>query len=721
MDLERSGSSRQYPLISPAAVGLAAIALAAAIVPNAGAEPAPQVPAFARTPEAEQSEYDWNSPRVRDLVERAIERRAAWAAEAQLVDYQAHARGHIYFLYDLGRSTERHLIKADQLALDLYWRTPDRTRQIIVGRRDEKVLPTNIRYHLDHLTVVMDNLGDRIELGEGSEIRDARHPAAPGSLDFYDYRLADSLTLVLPDREVRVYQVDVRPRNPSGPGLVGSLFLDRATADIVRMEFTFTAASYLDETLDYFNVRLENALWEGRYWLPYRQGIELRREIEFVQFPAGGVIRAEFKISDYRFNTGIAESFFRGPTIVALPEARLESFEFEEGLYEALDPAVAASPPSMEDIRDQATRIVTETYLQKAEGLRLAVPGVSSVLRFRRAEGFYAGPAIGHRVAGGSTLTLGGYSFGAERGQLQELVRFSLAPSLEIEGRFYYQSVTDVSPWPASSGVMATLATLIDGEDYREPYWANGARLTLRKALGWARGSASVSYEEWEPAALASQGMIDRSYREVRELDRGENAALAVALEKEPVMALEAVGGASWDLRVEAASHSVAGDFEYVHTAARGELLWPDVVLGTGVRLSGAAGAVWGGDIPAQRLFPAGGRGTVRGYSFHRFVGNLYGAAGLELSRPVYHPFVSLALFGDVGWVGIEGAGASGAVDRWNRAGRPAGPADGALIGIGAGIGLVFDILRFELARGLRQGGIWELVVRVRPDFWDWL
>ncbi len=667
------------------------------------------------------SEYDWNSPRVRDLVRRAIERRSAWAADGELVDYRAHARGHIYFLYDLGRGTERHLIKADQLALDLYWHAPDRARQLIVGRRDEKVLPTNIRYHLDHLTVVMDNLGDRIRLGEGSEVRDAVHPAAPGALDFYDYRLADSLTLVLPDRELRVYQLDVRPREPNGPGLVGSLFLDRATADIVRMDFTFTAASYLDETLDYFNIRLENALWEGRYWLPYRQGIELRREVKFVKFPAGGIIRAEFKISDYRFNTGIAETFFRGPTVVALPQASREAFEFEEGLFDALDPTVATSPPSMEEIREQASRILTESYLQRAEGLRLAVPGISSVFRFRRAEGLYAGPAVSRSVPPGSTLLLGGYALGAERGQAQGWVRFAPAPSFDIELGGYYRDVADASPWPVSSGVISTLAALIDGEDYREPYWASGGRLTLGRALGSARGRVMISWEDWEPAALASDGIVDRSYREVRKLDDGENVALAVEFEKQPVMAVEAVGGASWGVRVEAASQSIAGDFEYLQAAARAELLWPDVALGTSVRLSGAGGAVWGAGIPAQRLFAAGGRGTVRGYSFHRFVGNLYGAAGLELSRSVYQAFVHVALFADLGWVGIEGAGAARAVDGWNRLGRPAGAADGTLIGVGAGLGLVYDILRFELARGLRQGGIWELVVRVRPDFWDWL
>ncbi|NNG16529.1 MAG: hypothetical protein HKM89_08615, partial [Gemmatimonadales bacterium] len=53
--------------------------------------------------------------------------------------------------------------------------------------------------------------------------------------------------------------------------------------------------------------------------------------------------------------------------------------------------------------------------------------------------------------------------------------------------------------------------------------------------------------------------------------------------------------------------------------------------------------------------------------------------------------------------------------------GEPAGSTRGPLIGVGAGVGLGFDILWIELARGVRQGGIWELVVRVRREFWAWL
>lgn len=667
------------------------------------------------------AEGDWGGPDARELVSRAIERRASWTGDEQLRDYRASARGHIYFLYDTGRDTERHLIKADQLALDLFWHTPDQTRQLIIGQREQKLLPTNIRYHLDHLTVVMDNFGDRIYLGEGSEIKDALHPAAPGALAFYQYRVTDSLTLQLPEREVKVYKLEMRPRDPQGPGLVGAIYLDRTTADIVRMEFTFTAASYLDDTLDYFNVRLENALWDGRYWLPYRQGIELRREVKFLKFPAGGIIRAEFRIGDYEFNTGTPEAFFRGPSVVALPAQTRQAYEFEDGLYDALDPSVAVVPPSLEKIREEATRMVAQSYLQKAERLKLAVPGASSVLRFRRAEGVYLGPGLHRGFPQGDLQLLGGYAIGEGRWELEVSVKVFSPGGSEVKIVGYIHRVADVSVWMPSSGVVATLSALFDGDDYREPYWIRGGMLRTSQRLGVARAHVSIAWQGWEPATLEADKVVDRSYRPVRELDEGEVLSLKLGVEKPPVAAVEAVGGATWEGWVEGASRSVESDFTYVYAAARAEQFWPALSGGIGLRLSGALGAVGGGLIPAQRLFPAGGRGSVRGYRFHEFVGNLYGAAVIELSREIRRPFLSLAVFSDIGWAGIEGAAARRAVDAWNRVGAPAGATRGLLIGVGASAGFFFDILHLDLARGLDQGGIWELVFRVRSEFWGWL
>jgi len=664
---------------------------------------------------------DWNDAKARELVGRAIERRASWTGDDDLVDYKASALGHVYFLYDVGRATERHLVKADQLALSVYWHAPDLTRQLLIGRREEKVLPTNIRYHLDHLTVVMDNFGDRIYLGEGSEVKDALHPAAPGALAFYEYRVTDSLTLQMSQRETRVYKVEMRPRDPSQPGLVGAIYLDRTSADIVRMEFTFTAASYLDDTVDYFNVRLENALWDGRYWLPYRQGIELRREVRFLEFPVGGIIRAEFRISDYRFNVGTAEAFFRGPTVMSVPPRLRDEYVFEDGLYDALDPDIAVAPPSLDEIREEASQMVAESYLRRVERLKLAVPGASSVLRFRRAEGLYLGPGINRDFPQGNILILGGYAIGQYKWQLEASVRVTNPNGSELELIGYVDRTADVTPWEPSSGAVATLAAMLDGDDFREPYWMRGGLLRVSQRLGRARAYAALGWQTWIPATLTADALIDRSYRLVRELDEGEVLFLKIGVEELPVAAVEEVGGYSWEVWVEGSSRTVGGDFGYVYGAARAEQFWPSTGLGVGVRLSGALGAVGGDHIPAQRLFPLGGRGSVRGFSFHGFVGNLYGTGSVELKRTLRHPFLSASLFSDIGWVGLDGTSADRAVGVWNQVGEPAGATRGPLIGVGASLGLAFNIVWLDIARGLGDEGVWQLVFRVRSEFWGWL
>ena len=112
----------------------------------------------------------WNSPRALAMVGRARAIRQASVTDSSLTSYRARADGYVYFFLDRTDEDEHSLIKADQLALDVYWQAPGLTRQRIVGRRDEKVLPTNINYHLDHLTVVQDDFSDLIRIGDGDEV-----------------------------------------------------------------------------------------------------------------------------------------------------------------------------------------------------------------------------------------------------------------------------------------------------------------------------------------------------------------------------------------------------------------------------------------------------------------------------------------------------------------------------------------------------------------------
>jgi hypothetical protein len=62
------------------------------------------------------------------------------------------------------------------------------------------------------------------------------------------------------------------------------------------------------------------------------------------------------------------------------------------------------------------------------------------------------------------------------------------------------------------------------------------------------------------------------------------------------------------------------------------------------------------------------------------------------------------------------GAAGQDALDAWGARTAPDGR-----FGVGAGLGLFFDILRVDVARGVGADGRWEVVVEANPSFWDFL
>src|SRR5688572_4750823 len=101
------------------------------------------------TPLAAQDPLGWNSERAHDLIVRARDRRELPRGDSTLRNYQAKAKGFVYFYLDRREENERTLVKVDQVALDLYWKRPNLTKQIIVGLRDVSRLPNRMYYHLD--------------------------------------------------------------------------------------------------------------------------------------------------------------------------------------------------------------------------------------------------------------------------------------------------------------------------------------------------------------------------------------------------------------------------------------------------------------------------------------------------------------------------------------------------------------------------------------------
>src|SRR2546427_8594619 len=93
------------------------------------------------------------------------------------------------------------------------------------------------------------------------------------------------------------------------------------------MAFNFAPRSYLDGQLEDVSIVLDNALWEQRYWHPYRQEIEIRRRATWLDVPARGIIRARWEIDGYVFNVGLAQSWFAGDEISFLPKAERDLVE----------------------------------------------------------------------------------------------------------------------------------------------------------------------------------------------------------------------------------------------------------------------------------------------------------------------------------------------------------------------------------------------------------
>ena len=336
----------------------------------------------------------WNDERTMALVDAAIARRAAQLADSGLANYRATAHGSLTFLGQVGQGfpDPPKVVRTDELAVEVYWRAPNQSKQLIVGRRDSLLLPADIQYHTDHLAIVQNNFPSIIRLGDGDEVRDVPHPLSALGRTIYDFAITDSLTIRTNDRAFDVVMVNVRPKDPSQPRAVGAVYLDRANGTVVRMTFSFTRAALKDEELEDVSIILENGLVDGRFWLPRRQEIEIRRTGSWLEFPVRGIIRGRWEICCVEVNTGVQASFFQGPEIVSLPPDRLKAYPFTGKAIDAIPGDVKlAGNDDVRRVQDAARALVRADALARVERTALSAPAISDILRVNRIEGLAVG------------------------------------------------------------------------------------------------------------------------------------------------------------------------------------------------------------------------------------------------------------------------------------------------------------------------------------------
>jgi hypothetical protein len=669
------------------------------------------------------SAQTWNDDRTLALVARATERRAQQLADTGLVDYRATARGYLTFLAQLGEGFPEppKIVKADELALEVYWRAPDLSKQRIVGRRDTLLLPTDISYHRDHLGIVQNNFPDIIRLGEGDEVSDVPHPLSARGAREYEFAITDSLAIRLATRAVEAYRVSVRPRNDREPRVIGAVFIDRQTGEVLRMAFSFTRAAFLDKQLENISIVLENVLVEGRFWLPSRQEIEIVRTGSWLDYPARGIIRGRWEVSEYAVNQGIPVGFFRGPEIVHAPASVLAQRVWTGRILDSLPADVrASSDETIRAVQEEARRLVRAEALARVRRTSFSARAVSDFIRFNRVEGLALGGGLARRMGGGVGLNLRGrWGFDDADAKGRVALSFSRANGAGVD-LAVYRDFRDAGDLEEVSLIRNSIAAQEFGSDYTDPFGARGLSLTLRLGdrfgAAWSVAAAAERHEPLAIHAVPARGRFEATVPAI-----AGDVAEATLQAHRPLTPgpLGTWIGGRIEIRGAELDPTAGGEEDRVRLArgamdVRVERPIGDhrLVLRSTLGIVAAEG---GNDVPPQYLVYLGGPVSAPGYPFHGLVGQLGASQRIEWRTPMAFPAVRLGRFGTtpraltvapflhVAYIDDP------VIIRGSEAGwRPS---------VGVGTLLLFDLLRVDVARGVRDGR-WSVSVDAAQGFW---
>jgi hypothetical protein len=659
----------------------------------------------------------WNDARVTELVTRATERRARQLADTGLTDYTATALGSLTFLAQVGEGfpDPPKVVKADQIALEVYWRAPNQSKQLILGRRDTLLLPTDIEYHRDHLGIVQNNFPEIIRLGDGDEVRDVPHPLSAAGLRTYDYAISDSMRIEVPGQVIEVIEVRIRPKNERAAAAVGALYLSRADAQVVRMAFSFTRAALLDQQLEDVAIVLDNALIEERFWLPRRQEIEIRRSGSWLDFPARGIIRGGFDVCCYRINQGTAVAAgvrFGGPEIELAPPNRRAAYRFEEPLSSVIPNDLStASSEEVARVQARAMELVGQAALARARSGALLTRSVSDLVRFNRAEGLSLGAGVRRSLTPAVDLALTGrYGFSDERlkGAARVTWRSSTRRSLSIAA---FDELRDASDVQETSGLRNSVTAQEFGGDFSEPFRVRGFELRASYPIA-SRLTLSIGVaREWTDSARLEAAPARGSFRSLIAVPRRADwrAEYALTLTSSGWLGGAVEGEIAGRLRrtMEGDGTEIPGRLtarlQYVRPAGSGSLIWSTF------------GGIVDSRVPPQDLIRAGGPVTAPGYAPHQFVSKTLVTQRVEWHVPVPFPPIPIGRWGhSPGRATLAPYGGILVQEELDSTGNRSAV---GYPSVGGALLVFFDLIRIDVARGIRNGR-WTFGVDLARDLW---
>jgi hypothetical protein len=572
------------------------------------------------------------------------------------------------------------------------------------------------------------------------------HPLAEGAEAYYRYDTGDTISYTLPGgRTIRIVEINVVAREPAFDLILGSLWFDLASAQVVRAAYRpaapFDIKKFVEEeegeeefddvpramrplifpmiaTLEAFTI--EYGLHQGRWWLPRLQSVNGRVQV--------GVMRAPFEVFESFTYSGV-NGPERLPAIVIDTMARRPKTEVQINVgrghgHSHVDNGFGDCAPG-----DTLTR--TELRYNKSIPVAIRIPCDTVALA--------SSPTLPKSIFDPSDELFGA----REREELEKELGWGLQPewspaaidfSILERGMLRYNRIEGLSAGGAISQELGA------GLSWRAAGRIGHADLEPNVDLRLTRGDATrgislgvyrrlAVVDDWgSPLGLGNSvnaflfGRDEGFYYRTAGIElagvlgpaewrlfgeRQRNAPVETQLSlahginglrfRENVVATRAdLAGASvrlpFSLGLDPQALRLSGALRV--EGATGDLDFGRAALDlTMMRtlLSGFAGALTlsggttTGDVPPQRLWYLGGTHTVRGHSIGTSAGDAFwlGRAELSTDRLTFRP----VLFFDAGWAGSR--------EDWSHPGKP-------MLGAGLGWSLLEGLVRLDLAKGIR-------------------
>jgi hypothetical protein len=425
-------------------------------------------------------------------------------------------------------------------------------------------------------------------------------------------------------------------------------------------------------------------------------------------------------IGDYAVNTGLSPSMFAGPEIVLAPQSARDTLRFGGRILDSLPPDVrVVTDAEVRRVQEEARALVRAQALRRPQAVTLSAIGISDFARFNRAEGFAVGAGVASRFGGGFGVEVRGrYGFDDRQGKGSGALSWR---SPRWGARVFAQrDFREGGDLQERSGLVNSIAAQEFGSDLTDPYGVEAVGVGV-EAIGVKgfRLGLDASLERHRPLELRAAPARGTF---VGTLPATRLRAARLSLAADRPTALSVFGT---ELRLQGdlrASRLTTDDAAFPVRATNVARAFASVSIerpfdAGRLVLFTAGGAVGAnGPIPAQEWLYFGGPASAPGYAFHELAAAAGVTQRIEWRAPVPAPAFSLGRFGRAPGRATLAPFAQATFARRAAASDVDHPT-GVYPTLGVAIQPFFDLVRFEVARGLRHGR-WTFNVDLSRDFW---